>query len=878
MKVIQAFPVSLVTRVFEFRGRISLGVSALAMVSMGTERRLWQEKDLWTFWATRAEAQWPIEDGITRVRSDYLVSGSAYTHGPDRTACAVSAQVGALRKQLVVHGERYWDGKSASPAQPFESLPLGWAHTWGGPACPENPLGMGMEDHVRDGHRVRFLPRIEHPDFPLWSPDAQGKPAGFSPIDGMWPQRASKRGTYGTQWLAEEFPAIARDADWTAFNSTPDDQQQAAPFRGDEAYAFHNLHPTQPTLHGHLPGLVARAFVTHKDRGEEKFKEVRMRLNTLWCFPDAERVILVFQGMHPIAEDDGADVLHLLAGLEDLGAPRPAEHYLAVRDKRLDKDNGVLESLREDDLMPADLVVPLFDLAAPENRALVRGQRRAEAERTAARAEVASFGLDPDAGHAPAVKGPPQPEVKTLDDLIRLRHDMEVQRVALNAQAEQDKAAMMAEMRKLFEEEHKDFGVIEREMAGLATRGPPKPFADALVDEFKQFIETGKAQGGDVRELEEMLADAKLMAQWRDGDRKQLQAYRTMAHYQPAADRVAGDASAALRQRVVDHHVRKGSFAGWDLTGANLSGLDLQGADMQGALLESANLTGTVLAGANLCDAVLAHAVLMSTHCQGAQLDRANLGGARIEKSDFGHASLVGAVFQKATLREVSWHGAKLDGIRLDDAVTQAIDFSQATCDAMLLFFRRDLRGCSFAGARFAQCTFVECELGGASFAGAVFAKCAFVAIQAERVDFSGLAIASGCFAQACVLTGADFSRAHLPQMNFRGAAMAGARFTAAQLQGADFSECALTGADFRQADLRQARFVRAVLRQAQLSAANLMEAVFQHATLQDTDYRHANLFQSDFARVRLAGGVRFDAALTTRMRTYPRHRPAVVE
>jgi hypothetical protein len=51
------------------------------------------------------------------------------------------------------------------------------------------------------------------------------------------------------------------------------------------------------------------------------------------------------------------------------------------------------------------------------------------------------------------------------------------------------------------------------------------------------------------------------------------------------------------------------------------------------------------------------------------------------------------------------------------------------------------------------------------------------------------------------------------------------------------------------------------------------MDAVFQHALLDRTDYCQANLFQSDFARVRVAPGVRFDGALTPRMRTYPRWR-----
>ena len=71
-----------------------------------------------------------------------------------------------------------------------------------------------------------------------------------------------------------------------------------------------------------------------------------------------------------------------------------------------------------------------------------------------------------------------------------------------------------------------------------------------------------------------------------------------------------------------------------------------------------------------------------------------------------------------------------------------------------------------------------------------------------------------------------------------------------------------------------EARFVRADMRHANLGAANLWGAVLQHATLEETDFRRANLFRADLARVKVGFNVRFDEALTTRMRTYPRHRP----
>jgi len=882
MKIFKPVPLSLLSRCFEYQGRAWIGVSALLMLSLGEQRKLWSEQDLWTFWVARPEAGGALEEGMPRACAEYLVCGHAYPQTEQRDACAVRAEVGGLHKQLNVHGYRFWNGSQPSAPQPFERLPLDWAHTWGGPDYPDNPLGMGMVKHERGDAQVRPLPHIEYPDQALTGPRSHGRSAGFGPIDSAWPQRTARRGTYDDTWFKTQFPALAPDVDWAAsFNLAPPDQQQPEPFVGDEAYAFYNMHPTQPRLAGKLPGLRVRLFVTHRIGGEEKFKEVPNSLRALWFFPDEERMILVFQGMHQVAEDDGADIVHLLGAIETLGQPRDAQHYLSVRDKRLNRENGALESLREEDLAPAGWVTPLIDFSAlqQENRGLERGLARARREREAARAKVAAHGLDPDV-YAPPLDDPPLPKVENLDDFIALQAKIEAQAAELREKAEQDKKKAMDEARTLFESSGRnDFHVIERQVQGVETRGPPKPFVDNQLQEFQTLIERGHASGGDVRELEQMAADPKLLAQWREGEEKSLLAYRMTAHRRMAADAVEGEAATALRQRVMAHHAAAGSFAGWDLTGANLSGLDLRGADLSAALMEKANLTGTQLDGANLQGVVLAHAALVATQCRGANLCGANLGAAQIEEADFSEADLTEVNFELARLIEVSWRGAKLDGISLFEATLSSVDCSQAHAEEMIPFLQCDLRGCRFAGARFKQAAFIECNLSGVDFSDAVFEKCAFVTITAPGANFQRLRINdSGVFAKDCVLQGADFSDAHLPNMNFRGDVLRDAVFRAATLPGSDFSECDLSRADFALADLRRARFVRATLTDTCFASANLMDAVLQHAVLTNTDYRQANLFQSDWARVRVGAGVDMEDALMTRARTYPRHLPEAVK
>lgn len=873
MKISKPLAVSILTRPFEFRQRNMLALSGLVFIGLEETPTVFPETLLWPFWATRPESTHPLDECIVRTRAEYLVSGIAYPHGTSGRACAVEASVGKLRKRLIVQGDRYWNGQVPSEPAVFDAMPITWSRAFGGPELPENPLGKGLPVSSQSTSDVRWLPNIEDPAQPLTSPRSQVSPAGFGPIDPTWPQRARFHGTYDDAWLKTQFPAIAADTDWRHFNTAPGDQQQEQPFAGTEDYAFHNLHPTLPYLAGKLPGLRVRAFVTQRVGDQEKFKEIRTRLNTLWFFPDARRAILVFQGMHEIAEDDAADIEHLLAALEYADQPRPAEHYLEVRDKRRDKENGALESLREDDLMPSNLVVPLVDFKRQENRMLDRGLRRAQAERAKGRAEVASYGLNPDE-HAPPLRGDASPEVRSLDDLLRVRRDADQRMAQVSARAESQKRKSLKETRATLESQGKDFGLVEREMAGLESRGPPRPFVDELLQSFRGHIAAGQNNKAGIAELEHMVADDKLHAQWRSGEARQLMAYRMTAHYQMPADRAQGDAAQAIRRKVLERKASGGDFRGWDLTGADLSGMDLSGANLEGALMERTNLTGASLRSANLRLAVLAHADLLSTQCQQAVLAHANLGGARIEKSDFEDADLTGAIFTKATLAQVSWRNARIDDVRLEGSKTDGLDCRGVQSDQLITFHQLDLRSFTFANARMRLAVFIECDVSGVDFSGAEFEKCAFVTLKAAGTRFIRMRIGSGCFAQNCDLQGADFTGADLQNISFRGAVMTGANLEGATLKGSDFSECELGLANFSRADARQSRFVRARLEGTRLESANLMDAVFQHARLGHTDFRHANLFQSDFARARVAPGVRFDHALCTRMRTLPRHHP----
>ena len=873
MRCVKPLSASLLTRPFENGGRFMLGVSVLLFSTLGRPGRLLTEQALWPFWASRPESRGPLEEGYPRPRAEYLIGATAFTRPDKPRACRVRAQVGGLSKELVVWGPRIWEGDRPSAPHPFERLPLDWTQTYGGEDFPENPLGMGRRDSEINGMRLRLLPRIEYTDQPLTSPTGAGRPAGFGPLDQTWATRAAKRGTYDAVWLEQDFPGLARDLDRSFFNLAPEDQQQPAPFRGNEDYAFDLLHPEIDRLEGTLPGLAARVFATRYQASGETFEELAMPLKALWFFPEEERLIQIFQGWMKVEEDDAADVLALLAAVERLGEARPPEHYQSVQARRRDPEQGALESLRESDLMPADLAVSLFNPPDQPSPAYTRAMRRAARERAEARSLVAAHGLDPDE-HGPPVDLAEPPRIRTLDDLIEIRQRMEAESAALAGRVEQEKRAALDGVREVMARSGGDFAMIEREMRGELTRGPPRPSAEPLIADLTRLVQEGRATGSHVAELEQMLADPAILARWREADRQQLAAYQAMGHHQVPPDPLAASAQAERRARFQDELARHGSLASWDLTRADLTRLDLRGADLSGALLEGADLSGARLDQAKLNQAMLAHARIIGTSLAGADLRECNLGAAQIARSDLSGADLSAAILEGAQLSNSNLRGARIDGLRLTGARIVAVDFSETHSEAMLLLREIDLRGCHFAGVRYAQAVFQDCDLGEVDMSGAAIAKCAFIGLRAPRASFRGMTLAVGCFALGCQLEGADFSSAQLNEVSFRDTPLRGANFSHAQLRGSDFSGCDLRKSRFYGADARGSRLVRADLSDADLGSCNLSGAVLQHARLDRTELSHANLHEADLARVRVGEQVRFEGAIFTRARTRPRYRP----
>lgn len=874
MRVVKPLCLGLMTRPFETKRRFFLGVAVLCFVPLGTEEALFSEAGMWKLLGEELPPDQPLDLVIPKLVAEYIVLGRACA--PDGTpvqALRVSARVGPLTKSLIVAGDSYEDRGRLIPPVPFADMRLDWTRAYGGPRHAENPIGRGMEEMAVPGVGL-VVPRPNIEDPSVAPEHRRRRTAGFGPLDQTWAQRARYAGTYDERWLRDDFPGFAKDLDWRFFNAAPADQHFPGAVTGTEEYAFENLHPEEPVLQGRLPGLAPRFFIERKG-AEGILEEVPVGLTALVFVPHRRRAVLVHHGMVEIAEEDGRDILCAVAGVDRAAAPRPAEHYQAVKVARADPDKGPILALRESDLAPKDMLRPDPDmeamnkLLASQNLLAKNGRRDSEARIARARAMVAEYDLDPDE-HGPGLL-PPDAPPPTIDDLpARIEQAFEEARKA-EAAAEAAPQISDEELEKALVGSGMTVAQVRAEHTEQPT-GPPTYTADRQRQDLRQTAEQVRAAGGDASEIDEILADPVMNHLWEQSEQEQRNAYLMTAHHQGPARQLSDRRSEALR--AAELPARGKNLVRINLCGADLSGIDLSGADLTEAWLDGVNLEGANLSGAILKDAVLAHARLGGARFDRAQMSGTNLGAARAPGAVFDGAVMRNAVLAKADLTGASLRGADLEGAdvmeaRLDGAVLEGAKAPSA------MFMRLNLAGCFAAGAMFEGATFLECDLQGIDFTGAKLASAAFLASNLRGLRAPGADLRKAVLNNGCDLTEAVLQDADLTEANLRGAIMLRAVLAGAKLASADLSDAQLEEAQLQNVSAPSARFVVADLRRAVLARGDFRGAVLQRADLRGTDLTEASFYEADLARVKTDGTTRYQGILQTRMRLRPRAEPA---
>ncbi|MGK3985914.1 DUF2169 domain-containing protein [Sorangium sp. So ce136] len=858
MKIVKPAKIPVLTRILELGRRPFLHVAGVVAFPLDAPRALCDEL---TFWKVTGEAlgeRAVFDEGFSRSRGELLVCGSFFApEGKSIPASYVRARVGPVDKRLAVIGERTWQDGVPTPPVPMTTMPIDWAHAFGGASFDRNPYGKGAGPIQVDGQAVHLIPNVERYGALVRTPSDRPEPVGFLPMDVTFGQRRRRAGTYDNEWLEEHFPGMPLDTDPAFFNAAPEDQWINGFFQGDEEFLVENMHPDRPRIEGRLPGLAVRCFVTHRAPEGERFIEIPMRMDIVWLFPTAGLGAVVYHGSMRIAEDDAADIVHLVCACEESVGPRSVAHYQGALERRLDKDHQALAALSDTDLMPPRESGVIANLGGSDigrwvrsDNLLAKNLRRGEERRFAeARARIESQGFDPkEYGLAEL---PPEPDAPPVDDHDALAAYMEGQRAGLEAarrELDAKEAEALQKARQAYADMGKDYDEVMAE-AAKESAGPPKFSAAAHLARLHAMWEESRADGVPLEELERHLLDPTYRAQLEQQEQGMREMYRRFAHRGPAAVSMDPDASERVRilfQLAIESGER---LANRDFTGADLAGMALAGVDLAGSFLEAADFSGANLSGANLEGAVLARANLRGANLAGARLRGANLGGAALDDAVLDDADVTEAVLSRASLTGARFTRTTLTGADWLETNLAAVDLSGAVLGRCNLL-KADLRGARFVGSDLSEANLVECELDGADFSRATLHKTSFVRCKGDGTSFREARFRQGVMVHGSSFPRADFRDADMEKANLRGTVLDEARFDRANLDGADLSECGAADASFERALVRRGMMIRTNLTGASLRGANLTDALASKARLAGADFTGANLYRADVSRV----------------------------
>jgi hypothetical protein len=247
-----------------------------------------------------------------RSGTDIYVNGHAWAPlGRPVKEMLVAARVGPCRMGIQVFGDRVWrrgiTGWGASSPDPFESLPLRYERSFGGPAvqagdppCPyeeRNPLGRGFH-HEGRGAAGQPLPNLEHLEKRLTSPTERVPPVGFGAIPRAWQPRLSFGGTYDQKWVEQRAPLWPLDFDVRFFQAAAPGLVATPWLEGGEPVVLSGF-AADGAFTFHLPRLRLIAKAVFRSRTERQ----RLRLDAVLLEPDERLLRLYWRAAFPVKRD-----------------------------------------------------------------------------------------------------------------------------------------------------------------------------------------------------------------------------------------------------------------------------------------------------------------------------------------------------------------------------------------------------------------------------------------------------------------------------------------------------------------------------------------------------------------------------------------------
>jgi hypothetical protein len=150
MKIIKPTKLPVLHRVVEIRRRPYFHIAGILAFPLASPRALLDEMAFWQASASALGERGVFDDGFAKARGELLVCGSFFApQGKPVTASFVRARLGGIDKRLAVVGNRTWRNQVPTEPEPFTTMPIDWAHAFGGAGFDRNPLRQGRRARRR---------------------------------------------------------------------------------------------------------------------------------------------------------------------------------------------------------------------------------------------------------------------------------------------------------------------------------------------------------------------------------------------------------------------------------------------------------------------------------------------------------------------------------------------------------------------------------------------------------------------------------------------------------------------------------------------------------------------------------------------------------
>ncbi len=690
-------------------------------------------------------------------RGECFVLGSCHPPSGRATQSQIAFQIGGVKKNVAVLGDRTWKASGPTAPAEFTSMPLGWERALGGPGFAQNPVGVGIAPVTRGGKSITPLPNFEDPQRLIQSASERPRPVGTTPIARTWAERLRLAGTYDGGWLAQRYPGLPQDIDWEFFNAAPADQRIEGYWRGDEEIVLVNLVEGEPSLRCRLPSIRPRAFLTPA-KGDDPLAQLweitPLRLDTITVDGDARTVVALYRGVLDVQTETLDEMGSLCVLHDEPGKTRSLEECRAVFRAVAERERKEEASLAGEappriatgdtplfkTMMGADLKWAHLDQAMTMEASNTPSEMMAELARALRQRGVS---LDAESPLARALAADLTPAPRELDE---------------------------AELRAIEER------VLEEERGRLRGR------ASELRDRVRRALHEGESCAGwDLSGVD--LSRLRLSG----GDFRGARFTRASLAGTIFGDTVFDEAT-----------FEEAELSDAQLEGASFRKAQLHFCRMERAHFGNANLDGAVLTECLLRDARFSHTFARGAEIASSILENATFDDSVFDGADFGGSTLDGALFARTKLVD-AWLN---DGVKARSMRLRRCEIEKLRASGI------DLSGSTFAacvanGARFGEsdCTKVDfsfSELDRAGFAGADLREAKLMGCRLRRARFD-----------RARLEKASLIRSDLMEARFEGAALSGADLRGANLHGAELFRADLRGVELELANLSATRVAR---------------------------------------------------------------------